>query len=119
MTAHTDNTIDYIELPAESAAALEESSRFFAQAFGWTWKAWGDTYADTDSAGLGCGVNADGDHRPAKPLVVLYSTDLEGVRERVLAAGGRITRDIFSFPGGRRFHFVEPAGNELGVWSDR
>ncbi len=64
------------------------------------------------------GFNADPEDRTKAPLVVLFATDLEAMHARVLAAGGMITRAIFSFPGGRRFHFADPSGNELGVFSE-
>jgi predicted enzyme related to lactoylglutathione lyase len=65
------------------------------------------------------GINADGEHRPRQPLAVIYSIDLADSLSKVRAAGGKVTVEIFAFPGGRRFHFVDPAGNELAVWSDR
>ncbi|MGN6521122.1 MAG: VOC family protein [Dokdonella sp.] len=71
----------------------------------------------TPSSGVGSGINADATHRPPHPLAVIHARDLEGTRSRVIAAGGEITREIFAFPGGRRFHFRDPAGNELAVWS--
>ncbi len=107
--------IVYLELPAKEIAA-EKS--FYAQAFGWTWKDWGPSYADT-TAGIGAGINATGDQQSAAPLAVLKVDDLEAARDRVRKAGGSITVDIFSFPGGRRFHFRDPAGNELAVMSER
>jgi len=116
---HEPNKIDFVELPITSIAALNESKRFFANAFGWSYQDWGNDYADVTNSGLGTGFNADPEHRPAKPLVIIFSSSLEASREKVLAAGGKITRDIFAFPGGRRFHFKEPGGNELAVWSDQ
>lgn len=113
----TDHPIDYIELPAADAGQLQRCKRFFADAFGWTYQDWGDDYADTPSSGVGSGINADATHRPRHPLAVILARDLEGTRSRVIAAGGEITREIFAFPGGRRFHFRDPAGNELAVWS--
>ncbi|HVJ68104.1 MAG TPA: VOC family protein [Caulifigura sp.] len=112
------NSINYIELPARNAAALATSKRFFTEAFGWTWKDWGDEYADTHSSGVNSGLNGTHQHRTAHPLVVLYVTNLEEARAKVIAAGGVITDDIFEFPGGRRFHFRDPSGNELGAWSE-
>ncbi len=64
-------------------------------------------------------VSAAEAHRPAATLVVLFATDLEAARDRVVKAGGQIAKDIVSFPGGRRFEYVDPAGNRLGVWSDK
>ena len=107
--------IVYLELPAKDCASAK---KFYAQAFGWAWKDWGPDYADT-TAGIGAGINATGDHQSKAPLAAMKVDDLEAARERVRAAGGRITLDIFSFPGGRRFHFTDPAGNELAVLSER
>ena len=112
--AENDNRIDYVELPAAQTA---DAKKFYSAAFGWKWQDWGATYADTNDGRLGAGINADADSRTKAPLVIVFALDLEAARERVRNAGGRITRDIFSFPGGRRFHFRDPAGNELGVWS--
>lgn len=109
--------IDYLELPVRDKEALHRSLRFFTEAFGWSYTAWGEDYADTTDSGLGSGLNADPEHRPRQPLPVIRSPDLEAAQAAVLHAGGRITREIFSFPGGRRFHFAEPSGNELAVWS--
>lgn len=112
------NRVDFVELPANTAADLQRAKAFYSTVFGWSYKNWGDDYSDTHDSGVGTGINADPEHRPAHPLVVIHAADLASARERVLAAKGRITRDIFAFPGGRRFHFVDPAGNELAVWSE-
>lgn len=112
------NQIDFVELPAKTAAALERSKAFYTSVFGWSYKDWGDDYSDTKDSGVGSGINADPEHRPTQPLVVIYVTDLTAARAKVVAANGKITRDIFAFPGGRRFHFEDPAGSELAVWSD-
>ncbi len=87
--------------------------------FGWAFKDWGDDYADTTSSGAGSGFNADPEHRRTKPLVVIYAPDLDAAHDKVVAAGGKVTKEVFSFPGGKRFHFTDPCGNELAVWSDR
>jgi len=113
------NHIDFVEFPAQSVAGVSKVKTFYSEAFGWSFKDWGDDYADTSSSGVGSGFNADPAHRPTKPLVVIYTPDLDAARSKVLAAGGRITKEIFSFPGGKRFHFTDPCGNELAAWSDR
>lgn len=113
------NRIDFVELPATSAADVARAKTFYTTVFGWAFRDWGDDYADTTDSGIGSGVNADPAHRPSAPLVVIYAPDLAAARRKVVAAGGRITRDIFAFPGGRRFHFTDPSGNELAAWSDR
>lgn len=116
---HVPNTIDYVEFPASDRPQMARARQFFSAVFGWSFKEWGDDYIDTATSGIMSGMNADSTHRTARPLVVVYVEDLEVAHARVVAAGGQITRPIFSFPGGRRFHFTDPAGHELGVWSDR
>jgi predicted enzyme related to lactoylglutathione lyase len=112
------NTIDYVELGAKNPADYAGAKKFYETAFGWQYTDYGADYADTKSSGVGSGINADADHRPMHPLPVIYVEDLEAAHRRVVDAGGIVTRGIFSFPGGRRFHFADPAGNELAVWSD-
>ena len=112
------NTIDYVEFPAGRLEDIAEAKEFYGAVFGWSFNAWGGDYLDTSSSGLGCGFNADPAHRPTKPLVVIYAADLVATRAKVIDAGGRITREIFPFPAGRRFHFEDRSGNELAVWSE-
>ena len=116
MKAH--ETIDYVEFPATD---LNATKSFFSSVFGWTFQDYGPTYTAFSNAGLAGGFFAsDLSAKSAKgsALVVLYSSDLEGTLAKVVEAGGTIVKEIFSFPGGRRFHFAEPSGNELAVWSD-
>lgn len=108
-----DGKLDYLELPS---TGLDGTKAFYTQAFGWTFQDYGPTYAAFDQ-GLDGGFDADAD-RPKAPLPVLYFTDLEAMAARVQAAGGVIIKPIFDFPGGRRFHFRDPSGNELAVWSE-
>jgi predicted enzyme related to lactoylglutathione lyase len=117
-TESRENRINYVEFPAASKESHAAAKRFYGDVFGWSYQSWGDDYSDTKDSGIGSGINSASE-RPAKPLVVLYSSDLEAVRERVVKAGGKISKDIVSFPGGRRFQYVDPSGNELGVWSDK
>lgn len=114
-----ENSIDYVEFPAVSSEALVAAKRFYQEAFGWTFQDWGDSYSDTRSSGVSCGFSSAAEHRPEKPLAVLYVADLEAALDRVKRAGGTIVREIISFPGGRRFEYRDPAGNRLGVWSDK
>jgi predicted enzyme related to lactoylglutathione lyase len=119
MTEH----IDYVELPGGDLAATKA---FYASAFGWGFTDYGPTYAGFEDAGLDGGLaGADADAEAAEgpptttlPLVLLKADNLEEALERVTAAGGTVTAPIFAFPGGRRFHFRDPAGNELGVWGE-
>lgn len=113
------DTIDFVEFPAPDPGAVAAAKQFYTGVFGWEFSDWGDDYADTKSSGLASGFNADPAHRPRMPLVVIFTKDLAGARGRVVAAGGTITKEIFSFPGGQRFHFTHPCGNILAVWSDR
>lgn len=113
MTQH--HHIDLIEFPVQSAAQLAQTRDFFSQVFGWQYKDWGDTYSDTTESGTSSGVNGDG--TSTMPLTVIYSDDLEKTKELVVQNGGKIIVDTYDFPGGRRFHFTEPNGNELAVWS--
>lgn len=104
--------IVYVEFPAQEPAAVK---RFYGEVFGWRFTDWGPSYMDFQGAGLGGGFQADPAEAPAKPLVVIQADDLEAAEAKVREAGGVITRPIFSFPGGRRFHFRDPSGNELAV----
>ena len=113
--AANDRRIDYIEFPAEDAA---KSKEFYSSAFGWKFEDYGPQYTSFHDGRLAGGFYADAAERPAKPLVVLYATDLAAAQRSVEQAGGKITRAIFAFPGGRRFHFTDPSGNELAVWSE-
>ncbi len=116
---NTSTHIDYIELPVANSTDLAHSQQFFSQVFGWTYTAWGDDYADTNASGIGSGLNADAAHRSTCPLPVIHVPDLDAALQAVLEAGGVLTRDVFAFPGGRRFHFREPGGNELAAWSEQ
>lgn len=107
--------IDYVELPGGN---LEKVKKFYSEAFGWRFIDYGPTYAAFENEGLDGGFQADTSAAPAKPLIVLFAEDLEAMAATVKAAGGVIVVPIFSFPGGRRFHFRDPAGNELAMWAE-
>ncbi|KXF78343.1 glyoxalase [Paramesorhizobium deserti] len=109
--------LDYLELPA-GGGTLDKVKNFYSAAFSWSFTDYGPTYSAFDE-GLDGGFQADAAEKAAKPLPVLYSENLEETLDAVEKAGGTIVKPIFSFPGGRRFHFTDPAGNELAVWSDR
>lgn len=114
-----NNRIDLIELPAADPAAVRAAQSFYECAFGWSFATYGDAYVDTSGSGLTLGINGFADATQQRmPLTVLYVEDLEAARAAVTAAGGEIRHDIYSFPGGRRFHFLDPAGNELAAWSE-
>lgn len=112
----TDSRIDYIEL---NVADIDRSKVFYGNAFGWTFTDFGPTYCEFADGRLTGGFTTNGKPLPGGPLVILYADDLAGMQRRVEAAGGRISRPIFDFPGGQRFHFLDPDGYELAVWSKR
>jgi predicted enzyme related to lactoylglutathione lyase len=111
----SDGKLDYLELPSTD---IPQTKAFYTAAFGWTFQDYGPGYA-AFSEGLDGGFEGDSeDRRTTQALPVLYAHDLEAMLSKVEAAGGRITKPIFAFPGGRRFHFADPSGNELAVWSE-
>jgi predicted enzyme related to lactoylglutathione lyase len=110
-----DGKIDYIEWPAGD---LPATKAFYAAAFGWTFTDYGPDYAAFEGQGADGGFTTPQEGATDKPLVVLYAHDLEALLAKAEAAGAVITKPIFSFPGGRRFHFTDPSGNELAVWSE-
>ncbi len=115
----SDLKIDYVELPATDLDSVES---FYSSAFGWSFTDYGPEYRAFSDGKLDGGffksdlqsVTANG-----AALIVLFAHDLEAMKDKVIANGGNICREIFSFPGGRRFHFSDPHGNELAVWSDK
>lgn len=107
--------IDYIEFPSTHRAA---SSGFFAAAFGWGTISYGPDYDAIEGAGIDGGIDQAPD-RVAATMAVIRTDDLDDAERRVIGAGGIITRPQFDFPGGRRFHFREPGGNELAVYVTR
>lgn len=114
------HSINYIEFAAADIAAAKE---FYSRVFGWKFQDWGPDYISFDgaSAGVDGGFRkADAAVMPGKdaPLLVLYSRELGATAAAIEAAGGRIVTPAYEFPGGRRFHFADPAGNVLAVWSE-
>jgi len=107
---------DYLEMPAVHGK-LDSVKAFYSAAFSWSFTDYGPTYAAFDE-GLEGGFQADVAEASARPLPVLYSDHIEETMQAVAGAGGTIVKPIFSFPGGRRFHFLDPAGNELAVWGE-
>jgi predicted enzyme related to lactoylglutathione lyase len=109
--------IDYVELP--SATAHELTRAFYARAFGWGFTDYGPDYAATTTGDVDLGLQGDPSGALAAPLPVIRVDDLEAAFDSVTKAGGTIAKPIFAFPGGRRFHFIDPGGSELAVWSER
>lgn len=111
--------INYLELPA---ADLEQVKHFFNRVFSWEFTDYGPEYTAFANAGIDGGfykTNLSAKTDNGSALVVFYSEELESTRDKISAAGGKIIKPIFSFPGGRRFHFLDPCENEYAVWSDK
>ena len=104
--------LNYVELPVQDVASTK---RFFSAVFGWDFTDFGPTYAATMSGETDLGLQGDRADWTAAPLPVIQVDDLEGSEAAVREAGGTITQAIFAFPGGRRFHFRDPNGNELAA----
>ncbi len=115
--SNIDNSINYIELPMRDVA---ETKKFYNRAFGWEFTDWGPNYVSFSGANIDGGFNADDDALISAPgvLIVLYAANLTRKLEEVIEAGGKISRPIYEFPGGKRFHFVDPNGNQLAIWSE-
>jgi len=110
--------INYVEFPSRD---IESTKLFFTNAFGWSFQDYGPDYAAFTGEGLDGGfykADASSQTSNGSALVVLYSENLEQSVREVEQAGATIVKPIFSFPGGRRFHFTEPSGNEFAIWSD-
>ena len=116
MKAH--EKINYLEIPAKD---IEATKKFFKMVFAWSFEDYGPGYTAFSNAGIDGGFYKSELHASTKngsALIVLYSRDLEQTASNIIKAGGKIIKPIFSFPGGRRFHFSDPNGNEFAVWSD-
>ena len=111
-----NNHINYVEFKAKD---LEKIKAFYSSVFGWTFKDFGEDYTAFHNSGIYGGFEKSKAAARNGALIVLYHENLEYVIDQVKAAGGKITRETFSFPGGRRFHFKDVSGNELAVWSDK
>ena len=110
-----DRRIDYIEFPCTD---IEKTKAFYISVFGWKFTDYGPTYTSFEDGRLAGGFTTDAAPVSGGVLVVIYAADLEAIEKKVQEAGGVIVKPIFSFPGGRRFHFKDPSGNELAVWSE-
>lgn len=110
-----ENRIDYVEIPVTDIKAARE---FFGALFGWTFEEWGDEYTSFNDGRLDGGFRLAAQAAPSTGvLVVFFSADLDRDFDRVQELGGTISEEIFPFPGGRRFHFVDPTGTEYAIWS--
>ena len=111
------NQFNYIELPA---ADLQAAEKFYAEVFGWTFRRWGDDYLEINGAGISGGFDRLGTpNQGGGTVVMVYSSNLSATEADVRAQGCKISTEAFDFPGGRRFHFIDPNGNELAVWTAR
>ncbi|MFK5958154.1 MAG: VOC family protein [Lutibacter sp.] len=110
-----DNHINYIELKSKD---IEKTKDFFSNAFHWKFTDYGSTYVSFSESGLKGGFELTNDKIVNGALIVLYYKNLEEIKDSIVKFGGEISKDIFFFPGGHRFHFTDPSGNELAVWSD-
>lgn len=111
--------INYVELPAQN---LQATKNFFILVFGWSFQDFGPDYSAFSNQGIDGGffkADLSSSTDNGATLIVFYSNDLEATQDKVKKANGTIVKPIYSFPGGRRFHFVEPSGNEFAVWSDK
>ena len=114
--AEQDRRVDYIEFSSKN---IKETKKFYSEVFGWEFTDYGPDYTSFSDGRLGGGFSVAPEVHAGGPLVVLYSTNLAEIEARISEAGGQIVREIFEFPAGRRFHFTDPSGNELAVWSDQ
>lgn len=112
--AEIDKTINYVEFGVADTAS---SKAFYGGAFGWSFTDYGPGYCEFSDGHMKGGFDATKPPNPGGPLVVLYANDLSALAKAVAAAGGTITKPQFAFPGGQRFHFTDPDGYELAVWS--
>ncbi|MBI5770071.1 MAG: VOC family protein [Verrucomicrobia bacterium] len=114
-TPANDLRLDYVEFASRDIAAAR---KFFTAAFGWTFTDYGPDYTSfADGRMTGGFYSAPGTPAKTNPMIVIFALNLEAAEARVKSAGGTITKPGFEFPGGRRFHFTEPSGLELAVWS--
>mgnify|MGYP001554913598 FL=1 len=112
----TENRVDYVEIPVTD---LEKAREFFSSLFGWSFTDWGDDYMSFNDGRLDGGFRRSSEPAPSTGvLLVFYSSNLERDLQRVVNLGAVISQEIFSFPGGRRFDFVDPAGTEYARWSE-
>jgi predicted enzyme related to lactoylglutathione lyase len=111
-----ENCIDYVEIPVTD---LKKARDFYSGLFGWTFQEWGEDYLSFNGGRFDGGFRRSSEPAPATGvLLIFFSTDLERDVDRVQELGATISEPIFSFPGGRRFHFIDPTGNEFAIWSE-
>ena len=111
----TNNHINYIEFKSTNLAATKT---FYEDCFNWTFTDYGPTYTSFEGAGIAGGFELTEEEIVNGVLVVIVHQDLPATKQKIIEAGGTITVDILSFPGGERFQFLDPSGNELSVWRE-
>ena len=112
----THHQINYLEFQAEN---LDVIKKFYKSAFGWKLTDYGPEYTSFNDGRMEGGFSKGKVFGTGTPLVIIYSENLEVSLKTIAEHGGKIVRPTYSFPGGQRFHFTDPAGNELAVWSDK
>ncbi len=111
-----DRRVDYIEFPTTN---MKKTEAFYTAVFGWEFTDYGPDYASFADGRMNGGFRAEKEVEPGGPLIVVYAKNLEELETSIKERGGSIVKETFEFPGGRRFHFADPSGNVLAVWSDR
>ncbi|MFK7847705.1 MAG: VOC family protein [Rhodothermales bacterium] len=111
-----DKRLDYVEFAAADLMAVKQ---FYGDVFGWVFEDYGPEYTAFNDGRMTGGFWQGDAVSTGLPLVIMYALDLEAVEQSITTHGGTIVKETFSFPGGRRFHFADPCGNVLAVWTDR
>lgn len=111
-----DRQIDYIEFRVRD---IPETKAFYGSVFGWSFKVYGPDYCEFRDGRLTGGFTTEGKPQPGGPLIVLYGDNLRALSDKIVSSGGEISTPTFDFPGGQRFHFIDPNGYELAVWRKR
>ncbi len=114
--AEQDRRMDYIEF---GTTDIEATRKFYSEVFGWAFTDYGPDYTSFKDGRMAGGFASAPTVTAGSPLVVLYAIDLTEIEAAIRENGGQVVRETFEFPGGRRFHFTDPGGNELAVWSDQ
>ncbi len=108
--------ISYVEFKAHDLVKIKD---FYSEVFNWVFTDYGPDYVAFSDSGLDGGFEKTEKEIENGVLVVLYHKNLDEMKSKIILAGGKISKDIFSFPGGKRFHFIDPSGNELAIWSEK
>jgi predicted enzyme related to lactoylglutathione lyase len=115
-SAENNLRVGYIEFPVRD---INKTKEFYSTILGWKFEDYGPDYTCFHDGRIGGGFYTSAEVKVGGPLVVIYSTDIDAMQKKVSAAGSKIVKPIFEFPGGRRFHFIDPSGHELAIWTDK